>query len=113
MPSLPDSSSPPPPPIDLTKVTEATRRQLYDAIVAIHFEPWTAEEIAEAKSKDDFCLDYTAEDAGVQVVYIFGRWFTWWRDLSADDDFPDSMKWEVLSIDKDATAPYGVDFSEV
>ena len=108
-----EQSTPPPPPIDLTKVTEATRRQLYDAIAEIHFEVWTEEMIAEAKRNDDFCLDYTAEDAGVQVVYVLGRWITWWRDLSATDDFPEAAKWEVLDVYKDLDAPYGISFSEV
>ena len=41
MPSLPQST--PSPPIDLTRYTEAARRQLYDAVVALFFPESSAD----------------------------------------------------------------------
>ncbi|HXO22821.1 MAG TPA: hypothetical protein VOA87_23130 [Thermoanaerobaculia bacterium] len=114
MPGFPESTPPTvPPPIDLTQVNEATRRALYDAVVAIHFAPWAPEEIAEAVRKDEWYLDHTAEDARVSLVYFAGRWIAWWRDLSADEDAPESAQFEVLTIYASPGEPYGIGFQEV
>ncbi|HVT14836.1 MAG TPA: hypothetical protein VHQ90_01480 [Thermoanaerobaculia bacterium] len=53
-----------PPGLDLEAFTEATRRALYDIVVAVHFTApvWP--------DPDDFCPDYTPDQAGRQMRRI-------------------------------------------
>ncbi|HZF13429.1 MAG TPA: hypothetical protein VFE33_31945 [Thermoanaerobaculia bacterium] len=97
MPSLPESI-----PIDLSRVTEATRRALYDAAAAVHFAPtpgWSPR--------------YGPDECRLTVAHLFGRWFVIWRDWDAKDDTPEAQCWFVLTVHPSDSAPYGVQFSEV
>ena len=74
MPSLPQSTPPTPPPaIDLSEITERTRRALYDAVVAVHFSP-TPEEIREAKREGEWFPTYSADECRVTVAYLAGSY---------------------------------------
>jgi hypothetical protein len=115
MPSLPQSTPPPttpPPPIDLSNVTEATRRQIYDAVVSIHFNP-TPEEVAEARRREEWYQRYDPDEARVTVGYLAGRWFVYWRIWDAEDNCPEDQEWEILRVEPSLTLPYGVEFYEV
>src|SRR5215210_8085906 len=70
MPELPGSVYPP---LDLTRYTEATRRELYDRLVAIQFTP------QDPADPDDAAPVLDPDDAGLTVFYLFGRWFAYWR----------------------------------
>jgi hypothetical protein len=89
MPSLGDGTRPP---IDLSRVTESTRRALYDAVVEEHFAPVTAED-AGAYSGPSFSPDA----AGLIVFHVFARWFAAWTDLD-EPDLPEDRRVQVLRI---------------
>ena len=57
MPDRPKSTPP-----DLSRMIEATRRAVYDAVVAVHF------------TDPEHPAPYTPDDAGLLVFYVFGRW---------------------------------------
>lgn len=100
------------PSIDLSLPTEATRRALYDAVVAVHFSA-TREDIQEALREEEWIETHTAEEAGVVIHYLCGRWFTVWRMLAEPADAPERQRWEVLTVHEDPGKPYGIGFSEV
>lgn len=86
-------------PIDLTKVTEATRRALYDAVVEIHFTP-TADEIerAAADPGNFWVPDYGPDEAGLVVYHQHGRWIAVWRRLETGADLPEDRRVAMLRI---------------
>ena len=96
-----------PPPIDLELVTEATRRALYDATVAVYFRlPEEAEEWMPC---------YDADQARLSVFRYAGRWFATWFSLEVSQDTKLSVaaKRPLLSIYPVPGAPYGIGFQEV
>ena len=93
--------------IDLTRLTrdtEATRRALYDAVVAVHFKP-TPEEVRQAAEdpENHWVPDYGPDEAGLTVEYRYGRWSAVWRSLEVGDDEPEELRWNVLRITLDDT----------
>jgi hypothetical protein len=98
--------------IDLTRYSEATRRAIYDAVVAIHFSA-TAEEVREAVRQEEWIETHTAEQSGVVVNHLYGRWFVVWRMLDEPADAPEKQRWEVVTVHEDSGKPYGIGFSEV
>ena len=113
MPSLPQSIPPtPPPPIDLSKVTEATRRQLYDIVVQVHFNP-TPEEIHEAREAEEWFQRYGPDECRLAVAHLAGRWFAYWRIWDAGDDAPEDQEWSIVRVEPSLSHPYGVEFFEV
>jgi len=114
MPSLPKSIPPPPQPpaIDLSEVTERTRRALYDAVVAIHFTPAPGE-VLRARQAGEWFQRFTADECRVTVSYLAGRWFVYWRIWDAGDDAPEDQEWEILRVEASASHPYGIEFYEV
>jgi hypothetical protein len=97
----------PPSPIDLSQVTEATRRALYDVAVATHF--------AVPPDTEDWMPFYDADQAGLSVWHWAGRWFACWKALEETDSakLPPAAKWQLLRIVEDQEAPHGVHFNEV
>ena len=113
MPDRPKSTPPSlPPPIDLTRTTEATRRAIYDAVVATHFTPAPGEILA-AKEAGEWYQVHTADDCGVAVAYALGRWFVVWRQWDAGDEAPEEQQWEVLTVNARPGAPFGIEFQEI
>jgi hypothetical protein len=97
-----------PPGLDLETYTEATRRALYDLVVAIHF---TAP--AEVAAGDCY-PDYTPNQAGLVVDFVRGRWLAGWSRLEeAGSDLPESRRQALVRIQADPEAPCGVAFYEV
>jgi hypothetical protein len=107
MPNHPEST-----PIDLTRVTEATRRALYDAVVAIHFSP-TPEEIREARRSEEWYPTHTADECRVSIAYLAGRWFANWLIPEAPADAPEDQRYEVLRVEPNLSAPFGIELYEV
>ena len=72
--------------------TEATRRELYDAVVEVHFQP-SPEEVQRAKEdpENHWVPDYTPDQAGLTVIRIFGRWFAVWRSLEQTEG-PEALR---------------------
>jgi len=113
MPSLPQSTPPPvPPAIDLSEISEATRRAIHDAIVQIHFTPAPGEILA-AKQAGEWYQKHTADECGLTVLYLAGRWLAYWRVWEVEDDAPESHQWEILRVEPSLTLPYGVELYEV
>ena len=92
------------PPMTLTGFSERTRQTLYAAVVATHWD-------APPEHPDDFVPDYTPDQAGLQVVYLFGRWWAVWRQLEEPEDIPPAQRWLILAVEADPTAPHGVSFT--
>jgi hypothetical protein len=93
---------------------EIARRALYDAVVAVHFQP-APEEVARAKEdpENHWVPDYTPDQAGLTVFRLFGRWFAVWRSLE-EKDGPEAIRWTVLRIiPAPAGSPHPYDFLEV
>jgi len=112
MPSWPKSTPPLPPAIDLSEITEHTRRTLYDIAVAIHFS-YSPGEVLVARRAGAWITDYGPDECGLTVVYLLGRWFIVWRVWEVEDDAPESHEWTVLVARPSLTARYGVEFYEV
>ena len=94
------------PVLDLERFSEGTRQVIYAAVVATHWN-------APAESPDDFVPSYTPDEAGLQVVFLYGRWWAVWRQLEEPEDIPPAQRWEVLRIEADPDAPFGVSFTGV
>jgi hypothetical protein len=104
------SPAPPPPPLplDLETYTEATRRALYDLVVAVHFR-------APAETPpDDWYPAYSPDQAGLSVDFARGRWLASWTRLEeAASDLPEARRQALVRIQADPEAPLGVAFYEV
>jgi hypothetical protein len=107
MPGSRKSNPPIPPPIDLPLVTEATRRALYDAAVAVHFP-----DPDEPHDPDDFVPVYSPDAAGLTVAHCWGRWFITWLMLEEPSYLPESRRREVLRVIENPEAAYGLAFLE-
>ena len=114
MPSLPQSTPPPPvpPAIDLSEVTEGTRRALYDAVAAVHFHP-DREEVLEARRKGEWYQRYDPDECRLTVLYLAGRWFAYWRIWDAGDDAPEDQHWSIVRVEPSLSRPFGIEFYEV
>ena len=84
----PSGDRTPQPAVPSTPSTEATRRELYDEVVAVHFNP-SAEEVRRAAEdpENHWVPDYGPEAAGLTVFKVFGRYFAVWRSLEAKQSF--------------------------
>ncbi len=107
MPELPEVYRTPP---DLTRYTEAARRDLYDRLVAIQF---TAPDPATVEDPEDvWTPTQTPDEAELTVFYLFGRWFAGWRELP-EPGLPDWRLTELVRIEADPTTPDGIMLYEV
>ena len=102
------SPSPVPSGLDLETYAEATRRALYDIVVAVHFT-------APAEpSPADWFPDYSPDQAGLTVDFSRGRWLAAWSRLEeAGSDLPEDRRQALLRIQAAPEAPYGVAFYEL
>jgi hypothetical protein len=109
----PSSSPPPEPPrFDLSRYSEATRRAIWDALAAAHFGA-TAAEAREAEAAGDWVETHSAEEAGLVVFWLFGRWLAFWRVLDEPEDAPERFRYDCVSVHEDPRAPGGLGLSEV
>ncbi|HWN41361.1 MAG TPA: hypothetical protein VNW71_04035 [Thermoanaerobaculia bacterium] len=96
-----------PPDLDDAPVTEALRRELYDAVVRVAFP--------KHPDPDEIAPTFSPDDGQLNVFYVWGRWFAVWRDLDAEDEdhLPYSRIWQVVRIQSDPLQPEGIVFHEV
>ncbi len=95
------------PPLDLSRYTEATRREVYARVVAIQFtEPDPPPAPADASPVFD------PDDSGLVVFHAFGRWFATWTDLDASPEAPEDLRRELVRIQA-ADSPEGIVLYEV
>jgi len=94
------------PPIDLSRVTERTRRQVYDAVAAVFFD------------REEGVRTYSPEESGLAVYHFAGRWFAVWQDLDAPAAVPEGVRWQVSVVRPHPQAQggpggFGLAFDEV
>lgn len=99
MPELPEVY---PTPLDLTRYTESTRRELYDRLVTIQTAPAPGEPPPS----------FDPEDAGLTVFYLFGRWFAFWRDVP-EPGLPEWRLTEMVRIQAAPDSPDGIILYEI
>ncbi len=99
MPELTPQSTP----LDLSRPTEGTRRQLYDRLVTIQGAP---------DPEDPAAPPFDPDAAGLAVFHVLGRWFATWMDLDAPLEWPESRRREVVTIHP-ADNPDGIILHEV
>lgn len=98
-------------PFDLSRFSESIRRRLYDRIVEIQFpppdpsEPVALEDLHRAAHKPD--------EAQLQVVFLFGRWFAFWRNLEEPEPLPERLRVELVRIEVSREKPADVTLYEV
>ena|ERR1700726_934819 len=98
----------PPPGLDLETYSEATRRALYDIVVAAHFT--APAEVAPG----DWYPDYSPDQADLVVFFLRGRWLAGWSRLEeAASDLPEFRRQALVRIQAAPEAPLGVTFYEV
>ena len=88
-------------PGDLSRYSEATRRLLYDLVVATTFHR------APGDPPEAELPGYTAEEASLSVHYFHGRWFATWQRLEVPATRPESEKVELLRILPSSETPWG------
>lgn len=103
MPELVPHSTPSP--LDLTRSTEATRRELYDRVLRIQSVP-------DADDTEEPAPPFDPEAAGLTVFYILGRWFATWTDLEAPAETPEDRRQDLVRIQA-ADNPDGILLFEV
>lgn len=103
MPELVPHSTPSP--LDLTRSTEATRRELYDRVLRIQSVP-------DADDDEEPAPPFDPEAAGLTVFYILGRWFATWTDLEAPTEASEDRRQELVRI-QPADNPDGILLFEV
>jgi hypothetical protein len=89
------------PPLDLSRFSEATRRLLYDFISAEYFNGAPA----PGANEDDFIETRSADEAGLMIFYLLGRWFALWRMADPPPMPRECDLWEVVSL---TASPRGV-----
>jgi hypothetical protein len=67
-------------PLDLDRYSESTRRQLYDLLRTNHFT------CREVNPRDSEPLPYSAEEADLSVMYVYGRWLAIWTSQEAEGE---------------------------
>jgi hypothetical protein len=100
--------------MDLSTYTEATRRAVYDAVVAIYFNP-SPEEIAasDADPENHFVITYSPDTAGLKVYHELGRWLVTWLRLEMPPDVPEELRRELLIVEEVPGAPFGILLYEI
>lgn len=93
--------------LDLRVFSEATQKGLYEVVAAESFE------ITEPPPGEGSTPQYTAEQAGLEVVFVWGRWFaTWWK-LELPDTLPEAERREILLLQENRQRPGTLAYGEV
>jgi len=109
---MPDDRSPQK--LDLSTYTEATRRAVYDAVVAIYFSPSPEEIVAsEADPENHFVITYSPDAAGLKIYHELGRWLVTWLRLEMPTDVPEELRRELLIVEEVPGAPFGIMLYEI
>lgn len=91
-------------PLDLTRYTEATRRELYDRVVQ-HL--WTPID------PGDYVPPFTPDACGLTVAYSHGRWLLLYIDLEEPTDAPADRRAVMSRILSDPSKRFGIHLSEI
>ena len=74
-------------PLDLDRFSEGLRRRLYDRVVQLQFSP------------ADSGLAYTPDEAWLQIVCCWGRWFAVWTDPEEPPVVPARLRAHIVRIE--------------
>jgi hypothetical protein len=85
--------------LDLGVYTEATRRALYELVVAEIFGP------TEPAVEKSVARPFTPDQAGLEVVYAWGRWFAVWWKLELPATLPEAKRREILRLEESKDRP--------
>ena len=91
-------------PLDLTRYTEATRREVYDRVVR-HL--WTPID------PGDYVPSYTPDAAQLTVSYLGGRWIVSYIDLEEPADAPADRRAVLSRVLFAPDRPLGIQLSEI
>lgn len=86
--------------VDLGRNDEATRQALYGLVVRQNFARQP-----DADPGDDWLPPYTAEQAGLEVFWMHGRWFATWLKLELPEGLPEAERRELLVLTEDKRRP--------
>jgi hypothetical protein len=93
--------------LDLSVFSEETRLALYEVVAAENFGP------TETARGEGSVPQYTAEQAGLEVVWIWGRWFaTWWK-LELPETLLEAERREILLLQENRHRPGTLMYGEV
>ena len=93
--------------LDLSSYSEETRRALYEVVVAENFQR------TEPAPDEGPVRPYTPEKAGLEVVYVWGRWFAIWWKLELPETLPESERRETLLLEENPQRPGTLGYREV
>ncbi|MGH7489078.1 MAG: hypothetical protein ACREMY_26265 [bacterium] len=94
--------------LDFSVYSEATQRALYDLVAAENFR-----RTDRAAPGDTWVPPYSPEEAGLEVVWAWGRWFaTWWK-LELPDTLPEAERREILVLEENRHRPGTLGYGEV
>jgi len=94
--------------LDLSVFSEETRLALYEVVVAENFSRTALEPPGE-----EWVPPYTAEQAGLEVVFAWGLWFaTWWK-LELPQDLPEAERREILILEESPDSSGTLNYREV
>jgi len=94
--------------LDLSVFSEETRLALYDLVVAENFSRTALEPPGE-----EWVPPYTAEQAGLEVVFTWGLWFATWWNLELPQDLPEAERREILVLEESPESPGTLNYREV
>jgi hypothetical protein len=99
-------TAPAPTALDLTIYSDVTRRAIYHSVVEQSFSRLLIE--------GEWCdPPGTADEAELQVLFLFGRWLATYRNLEAPEDAPENERRELLLVEPDSNLPEGFSFREI
>lgn len=90
-------------PFDMSRVSESTRRQVYDRVADLVWTPHPRDEHRRSDSPDE---------AGLFVFFVFGRWFAVWRNRD-EPHLPEHQRTEVVRVQADPDSPFEIVLAEV
>jgi hypothetical protein len=93
--------------LDLSVFSEATQRALYEVVVADNFRQ------TEPSPGEVLVPQYTPEQAGLEVVWAWGRWFATWLKLELPDNLPEAERREILVLEENRHRPGTLGYGEV
>lgn len=88
-----------PPGLDLAVESEATRQALYALITKDNFGP------ADSAEPERWRPPYGPQEAGLEVYFHRGRWFTTWLKLEEPESLPEAERRELLVLAEDPEEP--------
>ena len=93
--------------LDFSVFSEETRRRLYEVVATENFGP------TDQEPGEETVPQYTAEQAGLEVIFVWGRWFaTWWK-LELPETLPEAERREILVLQESHNPPGMLAYGEV